>query len=277
MVEKMFTPHSPADKPDTRGGQKKPETAPQKKRGLFGKMIKGVTKEGRKVLRQERSAEQRAKESREHLREPEELRKRLKEFDAELYYFKSFDRAVATLAATLYKKARKLKLSRAGKEREDIERDLSAEARRYIFAGIIPRGDELITEDDQKKDAKHVEHLRKINDRTVARHLRTYLVWRWAEAEWKKDWNEWSKRQEEKKEMPESEISASFPKWQSELNDWTRARNMRNQQKQDIEPPRPPTPPEQSLVISMAKRLGENHMQWKIDPIKPEIIDGEKK
>ncbi|MFZ2886691.1 MAG: hypothetical protein WA021_02610 [Minisyncoccia bacterium] len=283
MTEKIGIPHIPADKP---GGGGKKEESPKKqsiwdKRRLGDAIAMRLTRKGQRILRQERSAAQREKEAKEHLSEPEKLRRRLKDFDEELYYVPTpnkpapEDKAVAVLIKLLYKKARRLKLPKSGEEKVAAEKALADEARRYLFTGLMPRGEELIDSltdaEKQKKSRGDLQHMREINDRTIRRHVRKYLEWRWAERDWRTRWDAWQKSQKEKKEISSTRPPDSFPKWEDAMKQWLSVRNEHVRQKVlTKEPPRPPAPPEQLFVISIAKRLNENHTEWKVEPIKPD-------
>lgn len=278
MVEKFGIPHAPTDKPNGADGKRRERPEP-KKRGLIGKAFKSLTNDGRRTLRQERSAAQRAREAREHLSEPERLRERLKEFDAALYYVPSLDsKPIAGLINLLYKKARRLKMPKSGEEKTAAENALVVEAKVYLFTGLMPRGEELVDalrdDEKRKKSGKELRHMRHINDRAVRRHMRKYLEWRWVSDDWKKRWDAWNKQQPQKKDAPQKAAApTSVPKWEDETNEWIRIRNQHIRQKVTNEPVPPPALPEQLLVVRIAKRVGEDHLQWKVGPLKPEVAE----
>lgn len=281
MIEKIPVPQGPADRSGGGGKEDRPKRAkrphghPRGKMRPLDRLLGRLTQAGRREIRQERSAEQRGKEAREHLTDPEVLRKRLQVFDAALSHVKSEDREVADLIQLLYKKARLLSLPKSGHEKEGVEKKLADEARHYIFSGLMPRGDELIDalskEDKQKKSASDLQLSREINERTVRRHVRKYLEWRWAEQDWKERWETWQKKQPQKKPAPAASPLASVPRWEDALNHWVRVRNDHVRLNVTKEPPRPPAPPEQLLVVRISQRIGEDHTQWEATPVKPEF------
>ncbi len=257
MSEKISVPLSPADKPNGGDGKQRPIHHPRGKMRPLDRLIGRLTTSGRSELRQERkekSAVQREAERTAHLSEPETLLTRLKEFDKALGTLKFHDPAVGKAVAMLHKAARTLHLPKSVEEKQQVEKRLAEEARIYIHAGLIPR-----------------DAAQPINSQTVARHIRTYLIWRWTEETWKKEWTAWNEKQAVKKNMPGEVTSKTVHEWHDGLNRWVRVRDQHHAQKVTNEPRRPPGPYQQNLMLMIARRVGQDHISWEVDPIKPEI------
>lgn len=257
MSERFTVAYSP----DKGGGDGKKELVEQKKTaeripptevGIIGKIrAKFGSKEMKKKIRQQENYKRREAGSQKHLSNPEELKTYLSQFDKALSKIESQDPNIAKFAKQLSKKLYKMKSQKGDEERDKY---LTAEARQYIFLGLIPRENESVGE------------------KGVARHIRTYLMWRWAEEEWKKTlpqkWKVWRKAEREEKEAGESETPESLAKFNSRLREWAQLLAKRGR---GSEVARPPHISDNNLVVMISKRVGENHMEWQADPIKPDI------
>ncbi len=242
------------------GGKKEPteqkktvERIPPAEVGIIGKLrAKFGSKEMQKKIRQQKNYTRREAGSQKHLGGAEELKTYLSQFDKALGKIEFQDLNVAKFAKQLSKKLFKMKSKKGDEERDKY---LTAEARQYIFLGLIPREDEPAGE------------------KGVARHIRTYLMWRWAEEEWKKTlpgkWKVWRRTEREEREAEEPETPESYTKFNSQLREWTQRFTTKEGM---TELPRPPQIPNNNLVVMIAKRVGEDHIEWQIDPIKPNFV-----
>lgn len=245
-------------KPEKPLEQKKTvEKIPPKEIGIIGKMraLFG-SKEMRKQLRKEANRKQRTAESQAHLASSEIQISRLAAFDEALGTTTFHDPAVADLAKSLFNKLRKIRSPKLSAEEKNLhDQKLAEEARQYIYAG-------LLTADPKMP----------LREKSVARHIRAYLIWRWAEDEWQKPppkkWRLWGKEKPTQQSMVPSQPTESLPQFRAAVREWTQERN---KGKHGSELPRPPGIPENNLVVLIAKRLREDHAQWKVAPIKPDF------
>lgn len=245
-MEKFPVPAAPADKPG--GGGKTRE------RGRLGRMISAFKKARQEKTRaKNRRVEylvQSEKARHAHTEGPELQIPRLHILTNTLATMTIDDERIRELARLLAGSQREHGIGQPKTLTEDEKRELTAEARAYIFSGILQ---------------PYHESNPLVNQENVTRHLRTYLEWRWAEELWRKKepsskWRVWKRGE---RENP----TASMPQFKVAFREWVAKQHGRKEN--DLT--RPPTLPDTNMVLLLAKRLKTNHMQWSVRAIVPDL------
>ncbi|MEK7509459.1 MAG: hypothetical protein AAB605_01985 [Patescibacteria group bacterium] len=228
----------------------------------LNRLVAKFTRSGREKIRHEkRQEEYLASSDKERSAHNEGLElqiPRLRELKNTLGSMVIDDQRIRELARFLHEALSKKDIPHIKTLSDDAKRALLEEAKQYIFRGILQPYKKYKDEQGREHDKPLV------NEDGVKHHLRIYLQWRWAEEAWRKKeptskWKVWKRSEKEMLAISMPNFEVAFKKWKGEQKKLKRGEG----------PTRPPTPPEANLVLMLAKRLREDHMQWKVSPIKP--------